>query len=135
MSALDRVLARHPGAQAFRFGDGPDLCASLTQLVRSGDKTATCAPLEDYPEGDPARPVMGRRDVACWWDWTPAAVIETTEVAECRFRDVPEAFALAEGEGDFAEWRAGHVAYFRRTGGFSGDMWLVCERFRLVEVL
>ena len=133
--ALAAALARHPGARPFRFGDGPDLCADLTALVLSGLKTATCGRLSDHPEGDPDRPAVGRRDVACLWDWTPAAVVETVEVTERRFRDVPRDFAEAEGEGDYDGWRAGHVAFFRRTGGWSEDMWLLCERFRMVERL
>jgi uncharacterized protein YhfF len=62
-------------------------------------------------------------------------VIETVSLERRRFADVPEDFALAEGEGDFAAWRAGHVAYFERNGGWSEDLELVCERFKLVEVL
>ena len=47
------------------------------------------------------------------------------------------AFAFDEGEGDrsLEDWRRGHRAYFERNGGWSDDMWLACERFRLVEVL
>ena len=33
------------------------------------------------------------------------------------------------------DWREGHRAYFTRNGGFSPDMMLWCERFRLVEVI
>jgi uncharacterized protein YhfF len=36
---------------------------------------------------------------------------------------------------NLAGWRAGHKDYFERNGGFSPDMELVCERFRLVETL
>jgi uncharacterized protein YhfF len=132
---LEDVLARHPGAQPFRLGDGPELCAELTGLIVSGAKTASCGALRDYPPGGADRPVVGRRDVACLWDWTPRAVIETVEVTERRFREVPEEFALAEGEGTFAQWRAGHVAFFERNGGWSEEMWLLCERFTVVEVV
>ncbi len=125
----------YPGAGTFRFGDGPELCDELLALVIAGTKTATCGALRDYPPGEPGRPQVGRRDIATDWDGTPRVVIETTEVFECRFADVPEAFALAEGEGSFEDWRAGHVRFFERTGGWSEDMWLLCERFRLVEVL
>jgi uncharacterized protein YhfF len=131
--ALDAVLARHPGGQPFRFGDGPELCAELTALVIAGHKTATCGAVRDYLPGE--RPVVGRRDVACLWDWTPAVVTETTDVVERRFDEVPEAFALAEGEGDFQAWWDGHVRYFERNGGWSPDLPLLCERFRVVEVL
>ena len=76
-----------------------------------------------------------RRDLALDWDGKPALLIETVEVTIQRFRDVPEDFALAEGEGDFEEWKRGHIAYFTRNGGYDPDMLLVCERFRLIEVL
>ena len=59
---------------------------------------------------------------------------ETVEVVVRRFDEVDESFALAEGEGSFDAWRAGHEEYFARNGGFSQDMEVVCERFRLVEV-
>ena len=126
---------RYPGAGSFRLGDDEELCNALLALVISGTKTATCGALRDFPEGEPGRPEVGRRDIATDWDGTPRVVVETTEVIEMRFRDVPEAFALAEGEGTYAEWRTAHVAYFERNGGWSEGMWLLCERFRVVEVL
>ena len=131
---IDELRVRYPGAEGFRFGDGPALCAELLHLVRSGAKTATCGAVRDFEAGEPM-PVVGRRDIALNWDGTPALVIETIEVARRRFDEVPEDFALAEGEGTFAEWREGHVRYFGRNGGWSPDMELICERFRLVEDL
>ncbi len=125
----------YPGAGTFCFGDGPELCSRLTDLVIAGAKTATCGALRDFPQGEPGRPKVGRRDIATAWNGTPRVVIETVEVTERRFRDVPEDFALAEGEGTLNDWRAGHRAHFERTGGWSEDMWLLCERFRVVEVL
>lgn len=131
---LDEVRQRYPGAEAFRFGDGPELCDRLLSLVRSGAKTATCGAARDFAAGE-ALPVIGRRDIALTWEGAPALVIETSEVTRCRFDAVPEEFALAEGEGTFAEWREGHIRYFERNGGWSPDMELVCERFRVVEDL
>lgn len=133
MTSLDALRTRYPGAQTFRFGDEPALCAELTGLVLAGKKTATCNAVTYFTPED--RPVVGRRDIACLWDWTPAAVIETIDVVERPFDQVPEAFALAEGEGDFQDWWNGHVRYFERNGGWSPDMMLLCERFRLVEAL
>lgn len=133
---LDAVKARYPGAETFRFGDNPDLCARLIALVRSGKKTATCGALEDYETGDEVLPVHGRRDIALNWDGTPALVIETLEVSVIRFCDVTEDFALAEGENeDLAGWQRDHRRYFERNGVFHPEMDLVCERFRLVEDL
>ena len=81
-------------------------------------------------------PVVGRQDIALDWDGNPALKIETIEVTIRRFCDVDEDFALAEGEDDTLEgWRRAHQAYFTRNGGFTPEMELVCERFRLVEDL
>ena len=122
--------------QTFTFGDSPRLCAELLALVRSGRKTATCEALRVFEAEPEAMPQVGRRDIALNWDGTPALEIETTEVTLCRFDEVTEAFALAEGEDDsLAAWQEGHRGYFERSGGWSHDMMLVCERFRLVRDL
>ena len=67
----------------------------------------------------------------------PRCVIETTEVTYRRFGEVDAAFAHEEGEGDrsLAYWREAHRRYFGRQGKFSEDMMLMCERFRLVEII
>lgn len=134
--SLDEIMARYPGAQTFKFGDNAVLSAELLALVRAGKKTATCGALRDYPEDSPETPVVGRRDIALEWDGRPALVIETVDVSICRYRDVTEEFALAEGENDTLEgWREDHRRYFERNGGFDPKMKLLCERFRLVEDL
>lgn len=136
MTALDDIRARYPGAETFTFGDSAELSAALLSLVRAGKKTATCGALRDYEEGGEALPSPGRHDIALNWDGTPALVIETLSVETCRFDDVTEDFALAEGESlDYAGWRDGHIAFFTRNGGWTPDMMLVCERFRMVEDL
>ena len=134
--SLDDVMTRYPGAQTFMFGDNIELSAELLGLVRSGQKTATCDALRNYPEGSPDMPALGRRDIALNWDGTPALVIETVAVSVQRYCDVTEDFALAEGENDTLEgWQDGHRHYFERNGGFAPEMELVCEQFRLIEDL
>jgi uncharacterized protein YhfF len=122
---------------SFSFGDSPKMANELLALAIAGIKTATCGALRDYPPGSKEMPVVGRRDVIMDGDGWSGAVIETLEVTIRRFDEVDEAFAHDEGEGcrTLADWRQGHQAYFERNGGFSPDMELVCERFRLVEVL
>lgn len=125
------------GTVTFSFGDSPEMADELLALVIAGKKTATCGALRDFgAQGEPL-PVVGRRDTVLDGRGRPAAVIETLEVSYCRFDEVDERFAEDEGEGlrTLADWRAGHRAYFERNGGWSEDMELVCERFRLVEVL
>ena len=133
---LAEVLARYPGAETFRFGDGAALCSELIALVRAGAKTATCGAARDFEPGGEAAPVVGRRDVVLNWDGTPALVIETLHVERRRFCEMDEDFALAEGENDDIDgWRRDHQAYFERNGGFDPEMELICERFRMVEDL
>lgn len=127
-------MARHPGAETFRFGDTAELCAALTTLVRAGGKTGTCQAKSVYDAGEEAWPRVGRRDIALKWDGTPALAIETVSLAEHRFDDVFWSFAKTEGEDDdLAGWRRNHKAWFERSCGFSPDMIVVCERFRVLE--
>ena len=125
--------ARYKDAVRFAFGDSPELGDELLALVLSGKKTATCGALRDIAAGEPM-PEVGRRDVVLDGRGQPACVLETTEVTQCRFDDVGEDFAVAEGEGPYDAWREGHIDFFTRNGGWSGDLMLVCERFKLVEV-
>ncbi len=127
--------ARYATANRFSFGDSPEMADQLLALVIAGRKTATCGALRDYGKpGDEPMPEVGRIDVVVDGRDEPRCAIETVEVTRHRFDAVPEDFALAEGEGSFTEWREGHMAYFERNGGWSPDLELVCERFRLVEV-
>lgn len=132
------VEQSHSSSQvSFCFGDSPEMADELLALVIAGTKTASCGALRDYQAGggDPM-PVVGRRDVVLDGKGRRAAVIETIEVTIRRFDAVGADLAHDEGEGDrsLAYWREVHQAYFERNGGFSPDMELVCERFRLIEV-
>lgn len=130
---LKLLKLRYPTAQRFKFGDSAELSAALLALVRSGKKVATCGAVRDFENGEPM-PQIGRKDIALHWDDRPALVIETVELIQCRFDEVTEAMALAEGEDDSLDgWRRGHRAYFERNGGFSPDMQILWERFLLVE--
>ncbi len=82
-------------------------------------------------------PQLGRHDVVLDGQARAAAVVETIELTYRRFDEVDAAFAHDEGEGDrsLSFWREAHETYFRRNGGFSPDMDLLCERFRVIEVL
>lgn len=132
--SLQQIVDENPEAETFRFGDTPELCAEIIALVRSGTKTATCEAASAYGADGDAWPEVGRRDIALNWDGTPAVMIETVEVATRRFDQMDAEFVAAQGEfRDLAHWRAAYEAYFRRNGGFSTDMKLMCERFTLIE--
>ncbi len=124
----------YANAVTFSFGDSPELADELLALVLAGKKTATCGAVRDFGDKEPL-PVPGRRDVVLNGAGEPACVIETLSVEIMRFDEVTSAFSDLEGEGPYAKWRAEHEAYFARNGGYSPDMELACERFKLVEVL
>ena len=133
---LKDAMKKYPNAETFKFGDSAHLCKILLDLVKSGKKTATCGALRDFQADGEAMPEVARQDIALNWDGTPALVIETVSVEQMRFCDVTADFALKEGENETLEgWQRDHKAYFERNGGFEPEMILVCERFRLVEVL
>ena len=131
---LQQIIDANPDAETFRFGDGPELCAEILALVRSGHKTATCDAASVYGDGGDAWPEVGRRDIALNWDGTPAVMTETVEVQTRRFDEMDAEFVAAQGEfRDLEHWRKGYEAYFRRAGVFAPDMKLMCERFKMVE--
>jgi len=126
------IPEKYRSLRSFAFGDGPALADELLELVMSGTKTATCS-TEDEP--NISKPC--ERWIVLDGRGNPRCVIESIEVSFRRYGDVDASFAHDEGEGDrsLAYWREAHRRYFGRSGKFSDDMMLMCERFRLVEIL
>jgi len=130
---LDDLFDRYPDAEVFSFGETAAECADMLARVRAGAKTATFGAMRDYLDGDDPMPEVGRIDIVLDWDGNPALVLETTEVKLRRFADVDAAFVSAEGEAiSLADWAARHRAHFEAHGGWSPNMELVCERFRVI---
>ena len=129
---LSAVPEKYHSLRSFAFGDGPELADELLDLVIKGVKTATCS-----TEDEPNTSTPGERWIVLDGRGQARCVIESTEVTYRRYNEVDAAFACDEGEGDrsLAYWRSAHRNYFGRQGKFSEDMMLMCERFRLVEVL
>jgi uncharacterized protein YhfF len=129
---VSAVPEKYRDLRSFAFGDGPELADALLELVLAGTKTATCS-----TEDEPNTSTPGERWIVRDGRGEPRCVIESTEVTYRRFGEVDAAFAHDEGEGDrsLAYWRQAHRSYFGRQGKFSENMMLMCERFRLVEIL
>ncbi|CEG26474.1 ASCH domain-containing protein [Bacillus sp. B-jedd] len=122
---------------AWQFGDDADY---LAQLVIDGIKTATCSGFifyelenERLPAVDDYSIILNSRD-------EPVGMIKITDVKKMPMNEVPEDFAIAEGEGDrtYQYWKDAHTRFFTQELGklgleFSEDMLLVCERFELVN--
>ena len=130
--SLSAVPEKYRSLRSFAFGDSPALADELLDLVLKGVKTATCS-----TEDEPNTSTQGERWIVLDGRGLPRCVIESTEVTYRRVDDVDAAFAHDEGEGDrsLAYWREAHRRYFGRQGKFSEGMMLMCERFRLVEIL
>jgi len=111
------------------------LAQDVLLLVLEGRKTAMCMPLAKLKESGTAMPEPGKRDVVFDGMGTAACTVETIAVTTCRFDEVTEDFARAEGEPSLDAWRISHARHFARNGGFTPAMKLVCERFRVVELL
>jgi uncharacterized protein YhfF len=130
--SVGNIPEKYRDLRSFAFGDGRELADELLDLVLRGVKTATCS-----TEDEPNTSTPGERWIVRDGRGTPRCVIESTEVTYRRYSEVDAAFAHDEGEGDrsLAYWRDAHRRYFGRQGKFSEDMMLMCERFRLVEIL
>lgn len=128
--------------EAFHFGDSPELAAKLAHLVVKGRKRATTGWVEALERTDEAIPRPGMLWVVTDYFGYPLCVTETVEALRVPFGQVPEDIARGEGEGDltYADWREGHIRYFRREAEALGidfnDRSLMCaEVFRVLRVL
>lgn len=116
-----------------------NICA---ELVRTGQKTASCSLELWYSEHGETMPEVGHLQVVTNWDGEPVCVIEITDVRTCPYNEVEEDFAQAEGEGDrtLQWWREAHTRFFRAECDELGTDWheqrlLVLERFKVVYPL
>ncbi|XXM73264.1 ASCH domain-containing protein [Lysinibacillus sphaericus] len=123
---------------AWQFGADPD---HLAQLVIDGVKSATCSGLVFYEMENEPLPAVDEYSIILNSKDEPLAIIKTVDVQIMPMNEVPEDFAIAEGEGDrtYQYWKEAHERFFTKElsdfgMGFSEDMMLVCERFELVNV-
>ncbi|WP_044640637.1 ASCH domain-containing protein [Risungbinella massiliensis] len=123
---------------SWQFGANPD---HLAQLVIDGIKTATCSGLIFYEMENEPLPSVEDYSIILNSKDEPLAIIKTVDVQIMPMNEVPEDFAVAEGEGDrtYRYWREVHEKFFTKELSnlgmeFSEDMMLVCERFTLVDV-
>ena len=122
---------------AWQFGADPDY---LAQLVIDGVKTATCSGHIFYEIEQEPLPAVDDYSIVLNSNDEPLAIIKTVDVTVMPMNEVPEEFAIAEGEGDrtYRYWKEAHVEFFTQELSkvgleYSKDMLLVCERFELVN--
>ncbi|GAA0466444.1 ASCH domain-containing protein [Alkalibacillus silvisoli] len=121
------------------FGSDEKLARELLDLVKSGDKTATCSLFRMYEVEDEPLPTEGEFNVITDWNGNPEAITRTTDIDIIPFRAVPEDFAYKEGEGDksYEYWHEAHVRFFTEelktiNEPFEDDLPVVCEQFELL---
>ncbi len=113
-----------------------NLCADL---VRIGQKTATCSLKCWYELDDEPMPQVGDLMVVTDWNGDPICIVEISSVKECKYSNVSAQFAYLEGEGDrsLEWWRKAHWDFFAKECEEqnvkpSEDMMLVLEQFHVV---
>lgn len=136
MSLVDELKIKYPAANAWQFGDSPELANELAALVVKGIKTASCGSLASYQQEEGA-PLIGSYNIILDGQDVPVCVIRLISMRLLRFCDVTAEFARKEGEGDLSlgYWRREHQKFFLREGYFSDEMELVAEEFEVIEVL
>ena len=125
------------GLRGIEFGTQGEFREKLISLILEGKKRATAGTLEwDYKaEGEPIESV-GENLAVINSAGQHVATIQATKVEVVRFADVPDEFALAEGEGDLSgvDFRESHQRYWSRQGlTISDDTEIVLLYFELVE--
>jgi len=113
-----------------------NLCA---ELIRIGQKTATCSLSHWYESGEESMSTVGHLQVVVDWYGKPICIIEIDTVENCKYNEVTAEFAHAEGEGDrsLEWWRKAHWNFFAKECAEldiepNDDMMLVLERFHVV---
>nr|WP_228374238.1 ASCH domain-containing protein [Demequina phytophila] len=123
--------------EAWCFGWTAGMADGLLELVLAGVKTGTASSLQDYEDEGETVPEAGSLSIVLDGRGQPRALIEAVRVEVVPFDQVTAEHAASEGEGDrtLAYWRTVHEDVWRRYSarGFSANMPVVCERFRLVR--
>lgn len=132
----------------WQFGVTPNYLAAL---VMASEKTATCSGKLFYElENVPFPQVDSKVQTILDSQNNPLVDITLTDVFFEQFGQVPEAFVLAEGEGDFAYWKTAHRQFFNEAigkisaetdrlqgvenGQITTEFEVVCERFQAVKI-
>lgn len=124
------------GLRSIEFGTAGASRPLLVDLVLKGRKRATAGLLDEYErEGEPVERA-GECLAMLDDDRRHVATVRTERADVVRFADVPDDFALAEGEGDLfaADFRASHRAHWEALGErIHDDAPVVLVRFSLLR--
>jgi len=131
------AFPRVAGLRGIEFGTPGASRIKLTDLVLHGNKRATAGLLREYENEGEAIEHVGEILALLDDDGNHVANLEVTRVDVSAFKDVPDEFALAENEGDLSaeDFRASHLAYWKRVGEVVDDQTSVVQvYFELLKV-
>jgi uncharacterized protein YhfF len=114
-----------------------ELRRKLVDAVLGGDKVGTAGLARHFaPHSHEPLPQPGNLWTLLGYGDEPVAIVETTRVDVVPAGQVDLDFAESEGEGfeSVADWRSAHERFWSDEG-ITDETEIVCERFRLVEVL
>lgn len=125
------------GLRSIEFGTPGEFRDELISLVLAGKKRATSGTLQWHyrAENEPMESV-GEKLAVIDNQNQHVATIQVTRVDVKKFADVPDEFAIAEGEGDVSgdDYREGHFRYWTKLGlTITSDTEIVLVYFDLVE--
>ena len=107
------------GMRAIEFGTPGAMREKLNTLVLLGRKKATAGTLKwDYEAQNEPIESIGEKLAVLDSNGIQIATIQATKVEIRRFSEVPDEFALAEGEGDLTgdDFRESHLRYWSNIG-------------------
>ncbi len=74
MVKLKEIEMKYPGAWAWQMGDSPELASELTNLIKTGIKTASCGSFTSYQQEESA-PRVGSYNIILDRHNVPVCVI------------------------------------------------------------
>lgn len=118
------------------FGDTTELSVRSLAMIISGNKRTCYSSLADYIQDGEAVPEKGNLVTVLNHLGYPALRYKLVDVQIVPFIDLPHAFEPAlQSRAEIEAWQIDYRAYFAAIGHFDPQMPIVCERFRLVDVL
>ena len=124
------------GLRTIEFGTPGEMRDRLNALVIDGGKRATAATLQEYLDEGEFIESIGEELYLLDNEGNAVAKVRITGVTQCSFADVPDRFALAEGEGDLngEDFRKSHREYWSRVGNvINEETQVVLLYFNLIE--
>jgi uncharacterized protein YhfF len=122
-----------------KFGHTSSVVQNLNAKALAGLKTTTTT----WPIPDPIPWSIGDYSIGLDENDSPLFIMATITLEGCNFEDVSENHALGEAEGDYEDWRDGHVRYYNEVGDVDEQgrkfedgrgRLVLCENFEIVWV-